>query len=358
MTGCGDKSFCSHVCAQHQMTNNVEGTEQPYVPLFTQSNIMQAEMHFLALLLLCSYWKMFKFLGQALVSVRIFVAALVHAFEQLKFFVVILFTMLWAFVLSGNIAFSAEQMQWASISKSWFSTIQGILGAIEFDPLYQTNRLMGPLWYFLFHILVFYILMNMFVTIVSNGYMTARRLAKPPTVRFDFIADWIMKPFKKLREMGKKAEVVDSVKDAAAGQNEAAKTLPEAIKKTGEQMESKQEEVQQELRVQGSHLNKLECAMLEHVLGSKIDSLHIKMLQREAGSYLSDVTSKLDAVNIALLSATGLLSGHEEIVPLQLQAEARQSVIRTSLASQGDAQSHKAPASVQPTQAVRSSPQL
>ncbi len=342
------------------MSNNVDGTEQPFIPLFTQSNFMQVEMHFLALLLLCSYWKMFKFLGQALISVRIFVSALVHAFEQLKFFVVILFTMLWAFVLSGNIAFSAEQMQWASISKSWFSTIQGILGAIEFDPLYQTNRLIGPLWYFLFHILVFYILMNMFVTIVSNGYMTARRLAKPPTVRFDFIGEWLMRPFKKLRNMGKKVEVVDSVQDHAARQNETVKTLPEAIQKTGEQMQSKQVEVQQELQVQGSHLNKLECAMLEHVLGSKIDSLHMKLLQRDAACYLSEVTSKLDAVNIALLSATGLLSGHEEVVPLELYSAANESRARSQQQLQREAQEAPAPANAaaaaQPP--VRNPPQL
>ncbi len=311
------------------MSNNVEGTAQPHIPLFTQSNLMQAEMHFLALLLLCSYWKMFKFLGQALISVRIFVSALVHAFEQLRFFVVILFTMLWAFVFSGNIAFSAEQMQWASLSKSWFSTIQGILGAIEFDPLYQTNRLMGPLWYFLFHILVFYILMNMFVTIVSNGYMTARRLAKPPTVRFDFIAEWFMKPFNALKDYGNKTEVLESKQDTgAASQQEKAKTLPEALNRTGEAIQQKQQEVQEELAVQGSHLNKLECAMLDHVLGSKIDSLHMTLLHADANEYLSAATAKLDAVNIALLSATGLLSGHEEIVPVQLQTAGKESLAR------------------------------
>ncbi len=298
---------------------------------------MQGEMHLLAVILLCSYWKMFKFLGQALVSVRIFVAALVHAFEQLKFFAVILFTMLWAFVLSGNLAFSAEQSQWASLSKSWFSTIQGILGAIEFEPLYQTNRLMGPLWYFLFHILVFYILMNMFVTIVSNGYMTARRLAKPPTVRFDFIGEWIMKPFTKMWSMGKKAEAVDpKLQELAAAKADVAKTLPEAIQATSQQMAKEQQDVQEELRVQGSHLNKLECAMLEHVLGSQIDSHHIKLLQREAGPYLSTVTSKLDAMNIALLSATGLLSGHEEIVPPQLLVAAKESLVRTQQMMQSE----------------------
>jgi hypothetical protein len=320
------------------MSNNIEGTQQPFIPLFTQSNLMQGEMHLLAVILLCSYWKMFKFLGQALVSVRIFVAALVHAFEQLKFFVVILFTMLWAFVLSGNLAFSSEQSQWASLSKSWFSTIQGILGAIEFEPLYQTNRLMGPLWYFLFHILVFYILMNMFVTIVSNGYMTARRLAKPPTVRFDFIGDWLMQPFKKMMIFGKKVEVADpKVQENAAAKAEAAKTLPDAIKATGQQLAKQQQEIQEELRVQGSHLNKLECAMLEHVLGSQIDSLHIKLLQREAGSYLTAINTKLDAMNIALLSATGLLSGHEEIVPQQLLAAAKESLARAQQEAQNEA---------------------
>jgi hypothetical protein len=89
-----------------------------------------------------------------------------------------------------------------------------------------------------------------------------------------------------------------------------------------------EQEVQEELAVQGSHLNKLECAMLEHVLGNQIDSMHFNMLQREAGSYLSAVTSKLDAVNIALLSATGLLTGHEEVVPLQLQSAAKDAIFR------------------------------
>jgi hypothetical protein len=290
---------------------------------------------------------MFKFLGQALVSVRIFVAALVHAFEQLKFFAVILFTMLWAFVLSGNLAFSAEQSQWASLSKSWFSTIQGILGAIEFEPLYNTNRLMGPLWYFLFHILVFYILMNMFVTIVSNGYMTARRLAKPPTVRFDFIAEWIMRPFRRMMKFGFKKEVaVDpKLQENSANKQEAAKSLPDAIEATAKQIERQQQKVQTELRVQGSHLNKLECAMLEHVLGSQIDSLHVKLLQRDARPYLSDIASKMDAMNVALLSATGLLSGHEEIVPQQLVVAAREALARAQQPKQDEEAQQKRPGS-------------
>lgn len=329
------------------MSNNIEGTQQAFIPLFTQSNLMQGEMHLLAILLLCSYWKMFKFLGQALVSVRIFVAALVHAFEQLKFFAVILFTMLWAFVLSGNLAFSAEQSQWASLSKSWFSTIQGILGAIEFEPLYNTNRLMGPLWYFLFHILVFYILMNMFVTIVSNGYMTARRLAKPPTVRFDFIAEWIMRPFRRMMKFGFKKEVaVDpKLQENSANKQEAAKSLPDAIEATAKQIERQQQKVQTELRVQGSHLNKLECAMLEHVLGSQIDSLHVKLLQRDARPYLSDIASKMDAMNVALLSATGLLSGHEEIVPQQLVVAAREALARAQQPKQDEEAQQKRPGS-------------
>ena len=351
------------------MSNDVRGMEQPFIPLFTQSNLMQAEMHLLALLLLCSYWKMFKFLGQAIVSVRIFVAALVHAFEQLRFFVVILFTMLWAFVFSGNIAFSAEQSQWASLSKSWFSTIQGILGAIEFDPLYQTNRLMGPLWYFLFHILVFYILMNMFVTIVSNGYMTARRLAKPPMVRFDFIGEWISEQFNKLRDIGK--EKADESKDNQANAvklEDAPKTLPEAMEKTAEKIAKQQQEVVEEVRVQGSHLNKLECAMLENVLGSHIDSAHVKLLHREAGSYLSAVTSKLDNINVALLAATGLLSGHEELLPLQLQENGTESMARANVQRQQQAkldadaallQQQSAPASSAAAQsAVRNPPKL
>jgi hypothetical protein len=291
--------------------------------------------------------------------VRIFVAALVHAFEQLKYFALILFTMLWAFVLSGNIAFSAEQSQWASLSKSWFSTIQGILGAIEFDPLFKTNRLMGPLWYFLFHILVFYILMNMFVTIVSNGYMTARRLAKPPTVRFDFIAEWIMKPFKKLGRMGKMAEQSgQSVSESVAGQMSPAKTLPEALQRNEQAIVQKHEDTREELLVQGSHLNKLECAMLEHMLGSQIDSLHAKMLQRDAASYLDAVTSKLDTVNIALLSATGLLSGHEELLPQQLSSEAIESVMRVHKQTQQDMLARPSDPLVSRSATVRSSPRL
>ena len=136
-----------------------------------------------------------------------------------------------------------------------------------------------------------------------------------------------MKPFRRM--FGKKAEVVGaSEPEGATGKNDAAKTLPEAIQKTGQQVAGKQQDIQEEIAVQGSHLNKLECAMLEHVLGNQIDSMHFNMLQREAGSYLSAVTSKLDAVNIALLSATGLLTGHEEVVPLQLQSAAKDAIFR------------------------------
>jgi hypothetical protein len=33
------------------MSNDVRGMEQPFIPLLTQSNLIQAEMHLLALLL-------------------------------------------------------------------------------------------------------------------------------------------------------------------------------------------------------------------------------------------------------------------------------------------------------------------
>jgi len=120
-------------------------------------------------------------------------------------------------------------------------------------------------------------------------------------------------------------------------QEEAPKTLPEAMEKMAEKMGKQQVEAAEEVRVQGSHLNKLECAMLENVLGSHIDSAHVKMLHREAGSYLSAVTSKLDGINVALLAATGLLSGHEELLPLQLQAAAADSLSRANAHSQPSA---------------------
>ena len=51
-------------------------------------------------------------------------------------------------------------------------------GTLFYDDLYNSNRILGPLFYIFFHVLVFLVLMNMFLAIINSNYEQVRMMNK------------------------------------------------------------------------------------------------------------------------------------------------------------------------------------
>ncbi|KAJ3434296.1 polycystin family member [Anaeramoeba flamelloides] len=75
-----------------------------------------------------------------------------------------------AFALMGFILFGQEDAGFRDFSAAITTCFKMSLGDIEFAKLQEINRFLGPIYFFLFSLLVIFTLMSMFLAIIDNSY--------------------------------------------------------------------------------------------------------------------------------------------------------------------------------------------
>ena len=75
-----------------------------------------------------------------------------------------------AFVQLGYLMFGAQVVDYSSMYKTLFALIRTILGDFNFVDLARANRVFGPIYFLSFVFLVFFVLLNMFLAILSDAF--------------------------------------------------------------------------------------------------------------------------------------------------------------------------------------------
>lgn len=116
------------------------------------------------------WFKVFKF--AVVFSPRMGMIAQVvgKALFPLLFFIVMFLFVLMGFAQAGAIAFGADVVGYDTIAQSIFTVLLSVLGQRDFDALRHSNRLVGPLYFFTFIVIVLFIAMSMFLAIVDSSY--------------------------------------------------------------------------------------------------------------------------------------------------------------------------------------------
>jgi len=158
-----------------------------YVNFQTVGFLTQQEMNWNAINAFLCFWKIFKYI-QAIPAVGALLQTMHLAAKDMLFFMIIFMITLLGFVMSGYFAFGLDLLDFRTIPQVFFSLMRGINGDLDFDALYETNRIFGPIYYFAFFIIIFYILMTMFLAIINMAYDMAQGQKKASNLDFNFIA--------------------------------------------------------------------------------------------------------------------------------------------------------------------------
>eukprot|EP01012_Entosiphon_sulcatum_P064839 TRINITY_DN936_c0_g1_i1.p1 TRINITY_DN936_c0_g1~~TRINITY_DN936_c0_g1_i1.p1 ORF type:complete len:820 (+),score=191.59 TRINITY_DN936_c0_g1_i1:53-2512(+) len=121
--------------------------------------------------LLC-FTKIFKYLRQFR-SLSSLVLTLSNAKAELGYFVLIFFIIFMGFAMSFHMAFGDDiydYRHWIDASLSLWRTL---LGDFDYSTLQESNRALAPIFFISFHLLVFFVLANMFIAIINGAYEEA-----------------------------------------------------------------------------------------------------------------------------------------------------------------------------------------
>ncbi|TMW56340.1 hypothetical protein Poli38472_006350 [Pythium oligandrum] len=96
------------------------------------------------------------------------------AAKDLLAFVIIFFVIFFAYAIMGFLTFGSSVRQYHSLSVSLTSCFQMLLGAFDYNLIYNGNPAMAGLFFFTFMISVYLICVNMFIAIMSEYYSLAQ----------------------------------------------------------------------------------------------------------------------------------------------------------------------------------------
>jgi len=100
------------------------------------------------------------------------------AAKDLLAFVIIFFTIFVGFAVMGFLTFGTAVQQYHSLSVSLTSCFQMLLGAFDYEEIYNANPTMAGIFFFSFMISIYLICVNMFIAIMSEYYSMAQNEKK------------------------------------------------------------------------------------------------------------------------------------------------------------------------------------
>lgn len=90
--------------------------------------------------------------------------------KDLAGFAVMFFIIFLAFTQLGYLIFGTQIKDFSSFEDSFFTLFRIILGDFDFVQLEAADRVLGPIFFFLYVFFVFFVLLNMFLAIINDTY--------------------------------------------------------------------------------------------------------------------------------------------------------------------------------------------
>lgn len=85
-------------------------------------------------------------------------------------FLIMFFIIFGAFVQLGYLLFGTQIFDYSSLYHTIFALIRTILGDFDFTQLEKANYVFGPIYFLCFVFFVFFVLLNMFLAILSDSF--------------------------------------------------------------------------------------------------------------------------------------------------------------------------------------------
>ena len=124
-----------------------------------------------------------------------------------------IFVIVWlAFVQLMYLTFNEKTIGYSTFVKSMETCFQIIMGKFAVGPMIEANQLLGPLYFSVYNIMVVFILIGMYITIISNGFsgVRAATLNAPEDPEKDAnVVDYVVDILKSVMPFTSKRKVID-----------------------------------------------------------------------------------------------------------------------------------------------------
>lgn len=129
-------------------------------------------------------------------------STLKYAYYPLVMFSVIWGIIFMAFTLVASLVFGPALWNYRSIPASLTSLLSLMLGRTAFFEMRDTNRILGPMFFFIFMFIMSFVLINMFLSIVVDSFMVVKHDNDKQSNEYE-IVDFIIERFKLWSGIGK-----------------------------------------------------------------------------------------------------------------------------------------------------------
>lgn len=144
-------------------------SEDEYINLQPLMWQLQQLLNINALTALLLFLKFFKFLA-VVPQMDLLFATIRTAGLELLLFSILFSIVILGFAMAFYMAFGLDVHGYRSISNALLSLFQMVLGIFDYDELWESNRILAPLLFTMFVILVVLILMNIFLAILNDAF--------------------------------------------------------------------------------------------------------------------------------------------------------------------------------------------
>eukprot|EP00003_Mantamonas_plastica_P031531 TRINITY_DN8252_c0_g1_i4.p1 TRINITY_DN8252_c0_g1~~TRINITY_DN8252_c0_g1_i4.p1 ORF type:complete len:518 (+),score=201.84 TRINITY_DN8252_c0_g1_i4:1093-2646(+) len=151
---------------------NLEGLANEYVNIFNLQSFN----------VLLTFFKSFKFL-QISKTMTLLWDTLGRAAGDLFAFLIFFSIVFLGFASMGHVVFGPTVETFKDFGGSFMTCFQIILGEFDYDEIHRANRVLGPSFFLVFIILVYFALVNMFLAIINDAYKIQHALLGGETLR-------------------------------------------------------------------------------------------------------------------------------------------------------------------------------
>lgn len=151
--------------------------DEIYVNLLPVSYFAQMVDNVNAFNAVLCFIKVFKYL-RANKKLGQFTDTLAAASAEMVVLCVIIFIVVIGYAVAFHMAFGHTLVEYKDLPESIFSLFRSTLGDFDLESLREVNRYLGPLLFVSFMILMFFVIVSMFLSIVDNSYEKVRENLK------------------------------------------------------------------------------------------------------------------------------------------------------------------------------------
>jgi hypothetical protein len=182
-------------------------TTNKYFDVENLATLFQLEANIQSFNVLLSFLKTFKYL-QLNVRMNLLWKTLAHASSDLVAFIFFFGLVFLAYATMAHVLFGPEIQGFATYNEAIASCFSMLTGNIDYSDLNLVNRVLGPLFFYSFIILVFLILVNVFLAIITDAYGEVHEKSKSEYTIAQELLQFTESQLHKVSRAGKKLKRV------------------------------------------------------------------------------------------------------------------------------------------------------